>query len=251
MVKLAETPRATANAPWLSGFRSVCVSGSQALSSPVRQTWRNANPSSVNPEPVTVTVAWSARPDAGSRVIVGPGTRGPSGRKASGARPARGDPTDPVVATSTHGSGVVRQSVVPDSPNRSAATCTSWVNVPPGPMPSTKPMDSQAPGARSAGHTWSSRKRPPKPEPVTVTIWPSTKSWSGATVRVGATTSVSGSKASGAVPSLRASRPESGVTTTMQAPGSRQSTAPEPPSMRAETESWVDAEPSRPTVKEE
>jgi hypothetical protein len=86
---------------------------------------------------------------------------------------------------------------------------------------------------------------------VTVTVWPSTKSWSGATVRVGATTSVSGSNASGAVPSLRAERPESGVTTTVQAPGSRQSTAPKPTSRTAGAVSWVDADPSRPTLKEE
>src|SRR5262249_52677138 len=152
------------------------VWGSHADAFPTRQTWSSAKPSSEKPEPVTVTEAWSGRFDDGSTVTVGPGTSGPSGRNGSVARPACADVGDPALATSRHGSGAVRQStVVPlPSPMMMALSWAGWEKLPPG--VSKKSTNSQASEVGVDGHSHSSTKESPNPEPLTVTVWPSTRS---------------------------------------------------------------------------
>ena len=62
------------------------------------------------------------------------------------------------------------------------------------------------PWAVGRGAHWYTSTQPelPKPEPVTVTCWSSTRSADGSTESVGGVTTVSGSKATGAVPDLPA-----------------------------------------------
>jgi hypothetical protein len=90
VVKVAATPSVSEIVPSLSASTWVSVSGSQAPS-PVRQTLTVPNPCSGKPVPVTVTEAWSGRSVEGVTVRLGPGRSGPSGRKWSGVRAARGE----------------------------------------------------------------------------------------------------------------------------------------------------------------
>jgi hypothetical protein len=118
---------------------------------------------------------------------------------------------------------------------RMAASVTFWVKPPSGPVPSTKPTNVQPEPSSPGGHSRIWTKSEVNPAPVARTAWPSTRSVSGVIVRVGGTTSLSGSKAIGPMPTLRVLRPPSAVTTTTHASGSRQSTTPLPVSMRAVT----------------
>jgi hypothetical protein len=92
VVKVAATPRVSEIVPSLSASTCVRVSGSQAPP-PVRQTLTVPDPCSGKPEPVIVREAWSGRSVDGVTVRLGPGRSGPSGRKWSGARAARGEST--------------------------------------------------------------------------------------------------------------------------------------------------------------
>jgi hypothetical protein len=156
--------------------------------------------------------------------------------------PARGESGPDGDATSTHGVGAVRQSISPCGVATTALTRACVVNAPVASgsahASTHRQLVRSGPGAHC--ENWTSPGT--KPAPVTVTVWPWTRPVAGATVRVGGTTSVAGSNVTGTTAVLAGASVRPAATATMQAPATRQSTAPDGVSSTANNVSGAEPE---------